>query len=418
MSRHFSTRVLAAAIAVGLALEVTPAAAAQLEEVIVTARKRDESIMKVPTTATVLSQETLDQYAVGDVKGIADKVPGLNFGSGVLASGVQVSMRGVGTSTKNPAIDQSVALVADGMQFTQGLAFQAASFDMANVQVLKGPQALFFGKAAPAGVIAIRTADPIDKNEVVLRAGYEFGSREALGEAIVSGPVTDTLGLRLAAQFSDMDGYFRNDAVPGQAVVPAFGSLGAAPVTKKDFPNRDSLLLRGTALWNPTESFSARFKVNYNDVETKGWGGEPQLVSCPLGTNSAFHALGVDWIGGEDCKKDDKQKYSYMDPAAYPGVRNGGVPYSDLEQYFGSLELNYDFGNDLTLTSVTGYYDVDQSSLVNLGITTGFGTPMANQGHFERNDFTQELRLTSNFDGDLNFTLGGFYQTGETDYLS
>lgn len=418
MSRHFSTRVLAAAIAAGLALEVTPAAAAQLEEVIVTARKRDESIMKVPTTATVLSQETLDQYAVGDVKGIADKVPGLNFGSGVLASGVQVSMRGVGTSTKNPAIDQSVALVADGMQFTQGLAFQAASFDMANVQVLKGPQALFFGKAAPAGVIAIRTADPIDKNEVVLRAGYEFEAEEALGEAIVSGPVTDTLGLRLAAQFSDMDGYFRNDAVPGQAVVPAFGSLGAAPVTEKDFPNRDSLLLRGTALWNPTESFSARFKVNYNDVETKGWGGEPQLVSCPLGTNSAFHALGVDWIGGEDCKKDDKQKFSYMDPAAYPGIRNGGVPYSDIEQYFGSLELNYDFDNDLTLTSVTGYYDVDQSSLVNLGITTGFGTPMANQGDFERNDFTQELRLTSSFDGDLNFMLGAFYQTGETDYLS
>jgi outer membrane receptor protein involved in Fe transport len=418
MKTRFSKKHLSAVIAASLALEAIPSMAAQLEEVIVTARKRDESIMQVPTTAAVLSQQTLDEYAIGDVKGIAEKVPGLNFSDGPLSSGVMISMRGVGSGSNNPGIDQSVALVADGVQFTQGLAYKAATFDLAQVEVLKGPQALFFGKAAPAGVISIRTADPTDELEARLRAGYEFEAEEQLGEFVVSGPVTDTLGLRLAAQFSDMDGYFENDAVPGTAINPAWGSLGAAPVTEQDFPNEETLLLRGTALWNPTDRLHARLKVNYSDSDIQGNGGEPQLVSCPDGTNSVFHGLGIDWIGSEDCKLDDKQKFAYMDPAAFPFIVNGGVPFSEAEQYFGSLELNYDVGNDLTLTSVTGFYDVDQKSMMNLSITSDFGTPMANQGHMERNDFTQELRLTSDYDGTLNFMVGGFYQDGETNYLS
>ena len=424
MSQQFSRNLLAMAIASSLLLETMPAMA-QLEEIIVTARKREESIMQVPVTSAVISKQSLDQYAIDGVKGIAGKVPGLNFGSSAVSAGVQVSMRGVGTSTFNASNEQSVALVADGVQFTQGIAYKAATFDLAQVEVLKGPQALFFGKAAPGGVISITTADPTDDVEVSLRGGYEFEAEERLGEFIASGPVTDTLGLRFAAEFSDMEGYFRNTATPADH--PVLDSLGAAPTKYDDFPNEESLLLRGTAVWEPADNFDARLKVNYNDYESQGNGGDPQYVSCPEGTGSwlgsalvpVFGAPAVELIGGADCKLDDKFQFAYLDPAYFPaGVQNGGIPFQQFEQMFGSLELNYEFGNDLTLTSVTGFYDVDQQSLLNISTTTQYGPLAALQGNLERDDFTEELRLTSDYDGSLNFMLGAFYHDGNSSYLN
>ena len=418
MTSKYYSNLISAAILTCVAVEATPAAAEMvLEEITVTARKRDESIMKVPVTTSVLGGETLDQYAITDVAGVADKTPGLNFSNGPTASGVLVSMRGIGTGTNNPAIDQSIAFVIDGMQFTQGLAFEMATMDMQQVEVMKGPQALFFGKAAPAGVISVRTADPSDEFEVKLRTGYEFEAQERMGEIVVSGPVTDTLGIRIAGQYSKMDGYFTNDAEVGTS---AFGSLGAAPVLYEKFPNKEQVMVRGTMVWNPTDNFKARLKLNYSDMEIQGSGSEPQLVSCPEGTDSVFTdtPFGLSFIGGETCEVDEVQTLIYMDPDYFPGILNDGVPFADVQQFFGSLEMSYDFSDELSLSSVTGYYNVDQASMFNGSITTSLGTPFAIQGEMDRKDFTQELRLTSDYAGDWNFMVGAFYQKGETDFLS
>ena len=91
--------------------------------------------------------------------------------------------------------------------------------------VLKGPQALFYGKNSPGGVIAIHTADPGPEAEFSLRSGYDFEGREWRNEAIASGPVTDTLGVRLAAMYSDSDGYFHwslEDPAPQQAALQVY----------------------------------------------------------------------------------------------------------------------------------------------------------------------------------------------------
>ncbi len=420
---NFSKKLLVTAVAASFMLEAAPSMSqsGQLEEVLVTARKRVESILTVPVTASVFSGETLDEFAINDVKGIANLTPGLNFASGPLSSGVLVSMRGIGTGSNNPAVDQSIALVVDGMQFTQGLAFKSANMDMANVEVLKGPQALFFGKAAPGGVISITTKDPGSEPEVMLRGGYEFEAEEKLAELVLSGPVSDTLGLRLAARYSDKDGYFTNNAVPTPVEGPftaLLGDLGAGPVTDKHFPATETVLVRGTALWEPTDKLSARLKLNYESEDTSGAGGEPQLVDCPDGTQSVFAPLGVNFINQDNCKLDKKQNFVYFNPDVTPGVYNGGKQYGQLDQYYASLELNYDFDNDLTLSSVTGYYDVNHESLINPSLSTGVGGPFGIQGKLDRYDFTQELRLTSDYSGDWNFILGMFYQDGQTNFLS
>jgi len=371
-----------------------------IDEVIVTARKRQESILNVPVVESVISREALEKYVVNDVFAVATKVPGLLIGSGTGTFGNQLSMRGVGTTTLNSAIDQSISLSIDGLQLTQGLAYKVGFFDVGQIEVLKGPQALFYGKASPAGVIAVQTADPTNEVEVIARGGYEMEAREKRGELILSGPVGDTLGLRLAALMSDADGFFKHKTVSTPTAGGAFPNSSRGPSSKES-------IIRGTALWRPTDRFSAKLKLNYDDLREEGVG--IQLASCPDGTGVVPGAVYA-YLAGEDCKYDRTVTWVELDPAAYPGLRNHGVSYRDTQQQLGTLELNYDVVEHLTLTSVTGYYDVANEGFQNSQQTTGPGPFNTADVDFGRHDFTQEMRLASDFNSPVNFVLGGFYQ--------
>ncbi len=100
---------------------------AQVNEITVTARRREESILKVPVVASVMGSDELVQTGTADLQGVAARVPGIRIGSSVAAFGNQVALRGIGTTTNNSAIDQSVSLNIDGMQFSQGLSMRWAS---------------------------------------------------------------------------------------------------------------------------------------------------------------------------------------------------------------------------------------------------------------------------------------------------
>jgi iron complex outermembrane receptor protein len=373
-------------------------------EIVITARKRQESILKVPVIAAVVSQKTMENYQIADVGRLATRVPGLVLGSAPLAIGPQVSIRGVGTSTLDAGVDQSTSLNIDGLSMSQGVAFRAGLFDLAQVEVLKGPQALFYGKNSPAGVISIRTADPGDKLEVIARAGYEFEAREKRGELILSTPLGETLGIRIAGMASDMDGFFRNKAT-------AAPGLGGLPPTHDRAQDTKSYIVRGTLVWKPDPVFDARLKVNYTSDSIKGDASQSQLVSCPDGAGATAPS-NVQFIHpNDDCHYDRDYYITYFDPAFFPGVENGGVPFLKLRQKFGTLELNYRPEN-LTVTSVTGYYRNDTDSLLNASQAGYAGTPFSQANDLRRTDFTQELRVDSSFSGPLNFTAGAFYQDG------
>jgi outer membrane receptor protein involved in Fe transport len=371
-------------------------------DIIVTARKRQESILRVPVIQSVLTAEQLDRHQVSDLVDIAGLTPGVVLGLGTLEVGTQISIRGIGTSSANPGIDQSVSLNLDGLQVSQGSAYSVGVFDMAQVEILKGPQALFFGKNSPGGVVAIRTADPGRNLELMTRLGYEFVANEMRGEAIVSGPVSDTLGLRLAARYSDFGGYFRNTATP----IAGTGAVAPDP----RFGKSTTLYLRGTAVFEPTDNLHARLKLNY--TRDRQSGGVPyQLVSCPDGlTNYAGRQYYSD---NEDCRADRRNNIVDMDPAAYSNLLpNNGRAFTNITQKFGTLELNYDLRPALTLTSVTGYFDLTTDALMNGTESGAAAPPLAAAKQLEREEFTQELRLTSDFASPLNFTAGAFYQDG------
>ena len=176
-----------------------------LEEVIVTARKRDESILRVPVIASALPKEALEKHAINDLYAVANRVPGILIGNNVGPVSNQMSIRGIGTTALTATIDQSVSLNIDGLQLSQALAYGVGMFDVGQVEVLKGPQALFFGKNSPAGVISLRSADPTDEAEVVFRTGYEYEAEQKMGDFVISGPVASFLKLRLAAHYDEQE---------------------------------------------------------------------------------------------------------------------------------------------------------------------------------------------------------------------
>lgn len=397
-------------------------------DIVVTARRRQESILKVPVVAAVLGSQELERTATVDLIGVAARVPGLQLGNSVAAFGNQVALRGIGTTTNNSAIDQSVSLNIDGMQFSQGLSYAMGFFDMQQVEVLKGPQALFFGKASPAGVISIRTADPGNEFEMIARGGYEFESRTTRGELVLSGPLSDTLGVRLAGSYAEGDGFFRNTGqvgnlgtlanlnpqlAPFAGIYGPLGSLGAANPTASRVPHTENLMLRGTAVFEPSDTFNARLKVSYGDSRAEGPGYDVHMASCPDGVGPT-NGAGVAFLSpNEDCRVDRVTQVVSMDPAAFPGVYNGGVPFGEIEQFFSTLEMNYELNPNLTLSSVSGYLDLKQQFMTNGSASSNAGPAFVVQGGYERKDFTQELRLTSDNSGPFNFLLGGFYQDSE-----
>ncbi|MFV8816255.1 TonB-dependent receptor [Haliea sp. E17] len=417
-------KILPGVIASSLMLPAIPSWS-QLEEVIVTARKREESVLNVPVAVTAFSGQQLEQFGTDDMYTLTERVPGFVMGTQVASIGPTPSLRGIGTGTLNPTIDQSVSLNIDGLGFSQALAFSSGMFDMASMEVLRGPQSLFYGKNSTAGVISINTRDPADEFEAEVGVGYEADAEEWQISGILSGPITDTFGVRLAVQQTSMDGYFDNNGVSD-------GISSLAPSTPK-IPESEELTVRGTAVWEPTSAFTAKLKATYNTVDIPGYGGNGQLSSCPDGLDTNFTAPPLDpgivgalgyyygttdvrwWPENEDCKLDDKVAIVSMDPSnpLYTGIRNGGVPFFDLEQYYGSLLLDWEISEDLTLSSVTGYANSEHNVMIN-GLNTGLAGPIiVADTNFSREDFTQELRLTSNYDGAWNYMIGAYYQDGE-----
>ena len=213
--------LLSVSVALALGSLSAPVAQAQepgqqiggIEDIVVTARKREESVQDVRVSVTAITGEQSQKMDLTSLEKLAVMTPQLSVGRAASGSGAQLTLRGIGSNISSMAIEQSVATVVDGVYYGHGRIINEGFFDLGRVELLKGPQALFFGKNATAGVISITTAQPTKETEFMARAGYEFKAQQVYAEAVGSGPLTDTLGLRVAVRGSDMSqGLFRNRA--------------------------------------------------------------------------------------------------------------------------------------------------------------------------------------------------------------
>ena len=400
---------------------------AGIEEVIVTARKREERLIDVPVSAAVLTQKDIERYRTRDLAELTERIPGVTVQhAGGGAQGGNIEIRGVGNIAVDYGTDQPVSLVLDGMSFQRSHMLDTGFFDLQTLEVLKGPQAVYFGKNSPAGVIGVTSVSPVigeDTNGFV-RASYEFVTEDPVIEAGVSFSLSDTLAMRIAGRFQDMSGgWLENSAAPidaqqGDAFLglPMYTDPALQPrgPSHDEYPAQEQTVVRWTTVWQPTDNFEAKLKVFYSESEQNDT-ARTVLYGCADGVGGHPH-FGASVFLWEDttqtCGNSPRLKRNSALPPA--GVINKafGVDehdrfYNNFENELITLELNWDFGS-YQLTSLTGAWDYTHREYTNYDYTS-FAVVVSDQG--ERGDsFTQEFRLQSDFDGDFNFMVGVFYE--------
>ena len=284
-SRQFTALMLASSAlafpSVAQAQEAPQAAADAgrgLEEIVVTARRSSERLINVPVAVTALSAAAIEKAHVSDLQQVAQMTPNLIIAAAGSGTGGSISLRGVGTSFLDPGLEQSVGLNADGVPIGRGHFLNSAQFDLKQIEVLKGPQALFFGKNSPAGVISITSADPTAELTVGGKVGYETEAKEKFAEAYVAGPISETLGFRFAAKYSDLKGWFKNRVFIGPN--PAYGNFLVPGPAYDTGPGTKQIVGRVTLKWQPTSDFTANLKFTANKTTAAG-GDTPETFCVP-----------------------------------------------------------------------------------------------------------------------------------------
>ena len=395
------------------ALAQTPAAAPEAEtsaDIIVTARKRDESALKAPVILDVLTPQKLEQLHVTNVYALNSVVPSLTIVPGGSFTGVTAALRGLGNGASANYADQTVAMNLDGLTVPTGAFYRAGSFDLGQLEVLKGPQALFFGKSTSGGVIILHTADPTKEWDSKISTSYETDSDETEVNGFISGPITDSLGFRIAGVMSRSEGYLIN-------------RNPASSDRRKQGVENDGV--RATLAYDANAGVRVKVKAFYARNKTDGDLPTISNTICPNNVTPFAAAVGYD-----DCRLNrtviglpDAAPYK---PASYgPGdfanfavgspspLFRDGSPYNEVKMAGVPLQVDVDVSNGLTLTSLSGY----QWARFKAGTTFSNGPTLFTFAADDKiREFSQELRLTSDWkDSWINFMAGGLYSDQKRD---
>jgi len=182
---------------------------AQVDEIIVSAQKRQESVQDVPISITAFSGADLDTRGVTDFTDIAQTVPNFDLPSSNTSRNVSVRIRGIGSSGTNPGIESSVGVFLDGLYQPSGAQIFGELTDIQTVEILRGPQGTLYGRNTPVGALNVTTRDPQQEFESQIRLGYGSHDHKWIN-AYVGGGVSENVAGRVTAWFRDRDGYDDN----------------------------------------------------------------------------------------------------------------------------------------------------------------------------------------------------------------
>lgn len=389
------------------------AEAGGLTDIVVTARRRTESVQDIPVSVQAISAEQIQARDLTSLEKIAAATPQFTVARASNGAGAQLTLRGIGSSATSIGIEQSVAIVVDGVYYGQGRIINEGFFDLARVEILKGPQSLFFGKNATAGVISLTTADPGDKREYLGRIGYEFGAQQVYGEAVASGPLSDNLGLRIAVRGSKMfEGYYKNFADPTSYPTLDIATGATNPhvgaPSDRDAPQERELIGRATLKYQPDDRLTVTLKGSGSYNETVGNGWNYVAVKCPTGVTTLNPNYRCN--GGFVTHQN---KIPTDIAAVYPFSRSDGELYNKYKSYQGTGTINYRFDN-VTLTSITNYNWNNNKFACDCDFLGGATWATENSTYHA---FSEELRALTDFDAPVNLMVGGLYQKTRRDFF-
>jgi outer membrane receptor protein involved in Fe transport len=386
----------------------------EVGEIVVTARRRAETLIEVPVVVTVLNAEQLTRNRADDLTKIGELTPTVIVGAYRSNGGGSIGIRGISSPANQTGFEQAVSVAIDGVQTSDGRVAQLGFFDLQQVEILKGPQALFFGKNSPAGVISINSAGATDEFQASARTSYELVGDEFLVEGAVSGPLSDVFSARLAVRYRNLDGWLRNTALPqaNPFYRPATGApieASVLPGTSDRRPGDEEILGRLTLTGEFSPNLRATLKVFGAKGEDPGPGVATQNIGPCTGPNPRY--AGVPDPAAE-CVVDRRTTQGDVNAAIARTMRGGGDgrPYGDLTATTVSLNVEYDFGA-LTLASTTGYNKTEYEFFSGLDQTSF--SQLAFYSRQTNEEFSEEVRLSSDFAGPFNFLVGAFFQSGE-----
>ena len=413
---HQLVIVLALAISNPAFAQSDSQGAVGLEEIVVTARKHEESIMQAPVIVQAITPREMQDLHVDEVDAIGQASPGLQMNTAYTLAGSTVYLRGIGTSGSSNYIDESVALNLDEFTSSSGLLFRQGLLDVSQIEVMKGPQSLFFGKSTTGGLIAIHSADPTSSWDSKVNVGYEVNAREKDVDGYISGPITDDLGIRFAAKHNWREGWMTNPD-PGNSNhrLPG-GQSNAARLTLK-YDGSDRRL-------------HVKFKGGFTNDTSDNWFGDLSQNICPPGgTATPFYRQYDDCtanrlVGGtpDVLPYNPNLTFNAFDNASFAvatplPIFRDGVPYGYTNTALGVLSISYDITPRLTLSSVSAS---ERAHGQEAGASPSPGVTLVDVGAFDRSqEFSQEVRLSSNWqDRWFNFMVGALYNpTTRTDKL-
>jgi iron complex outermembrane receptor protein len=373
LARSISAAILASSLS-------ATAGAQALEEMVVTATKRSESVQEVPLAISAFSGESIRDVNLDDVKDLVTFTPGVT-GNSKDSFIDAISIRGIRTQDFGVGGDPSAAFFKNNLYEGRNGAVVTSLYDIDRAEVLRGPQGFLFGRNAIGGAFSVYTKSPNLSGE---RDGYvelDLGERDHyVGEGGATFGITDELAVRVAGYYSTEDGYVKNGIAPG------------AP----DLIAHDKWALRFSGLFE-RGALSADFTVDY---EQRDQSGSVYRASSLSPRTATFETI--------------------FGPFNYPADRRDtsadlGLGSSDDAEIL-TLGLNLEYALDwATLTSITGYKDHDYFYSEDYDSTP---FDLNNYRQDQTGDyFQQELRLTSNTDGPLSWYAGVSYYEEEIDVL-
>ncbi len=359
------------------AQEKRGSAAVLLEEITVTARKREESAQEVPIAITAFNSTQIEALKVRDLTNMAVGMPNVALDDiGTTRGSANFSIRGLGINSSIASIDPTVGLFLDGVYLGNNVGVIFDMFDVASVEVLRGPQGILFGRNVTGGAILLNTKKPGDQFETSVRVAVDGGGDGGLNQYLmgsIGGPVSDTLGIKFSAYYNNDDGWFKN-AFDGS-------DIGAIKQT----------MVRPVMVWTPTDSTELVLRYEYTDID--GDGPVSQTHTNGSGVPGSFVNF-------------DRNSFGFsIDERGFQKIKTDFVS--------AELNVDVDFGGG-TVTNIFGWRDSESSSNADIDAQPVwlFHAP----AWLNTEQISNELRYNGQFADKANVTFGAYYFKNELNY--
>lgn len=398
-----------------------------LEEIVVTAQRREQSLQEVPISIEAFTGNEIARQGYRDMIELSNYSPGVQIEPN--QDRINITIRGVGTAGNNHALEQSAPTFVDGIHFGRSGQIFGAFLDVERIEILRGPQPVFFGQNANAGAFSVTTRKPTDTWEGDVRVEVGNYERQTI-EFGFGGPLTETIGVRFAGKYDQSDGYLKD------------------LLTRKTFPQYESTIGRVIFQWEPNERFRATLKYQRGQQESGGDGeavqrgigsddppfdryasqvlitGVPDADLAPVpdsfedgwGVTPGIVYLnpalaGVSWLEESDRTSIDLSGFvpDWLETSPYgPSGPSDAGAFDNLDPWDAYLDLSYEFANGIVLNSLTGFSHYERENAEdNSGVYYLANYTFRSE---DLDQLSQEIRLSSPTGGKWEWMAGLYFQ--------